>query len=149
MILAVLILNVLLLLYWVMNRVIQVTFDLLTPNQLRNQSFWEYRTRFTDYIEVGQNNFWGYSRTFLVDLLAYCFVIKVHCIFIFNRGVRIAHVRIQKMFVKCSFLKLNELFLMFYSGLFWRSKQIHQVDRRIANQTYAISTVPRVLLYKS
>ena len=52
-----------------------------------------------DYYEAAQNHFWGYSRTFLINLLAYCFVIKVHCIFIFNRGVRIAHVRIQKMFV--------------------------------------------------
>lgn len=133
----------------VMTSVTQVKFDLLTPNELRAQTFWEYRAWLTDYHRVAQNDFWGYSGTFSIDLLPYGFVIKVHCIFIFNRGIRIAHVRIQKLFVKCSLLKLNELFLIFESALFWRSKQIHQVDRRIANQTYAISTVPRVLLYKS
>ena len=34
---------------WSMNRVIQVNFDLLTPEKLRSQTFWTYTVKLTDY----------------------------------------------------------------------------------------------------
>lgn len=40
----------------IISRVIQVHFDLLTPNELRAQTFWTYRVQLTDYHGITQKS---------------------------------------------------------------------------------------------